>query len=635
MATQSQTVPQPNARPVAVTGTTAAAVAVTLVFVLVVLAFQPIGAPWWIYGSTDATYTASGVDLMAGEHTQYLDQPGMPLQDLMAITTETRYVAHKLTSEHETPHTYAAERLLHLDDSRIFFRGYAILFFVSGALLAFVALRGLLGGAWWGAAGGLLFIAAPGLPGMSIQFAPDVLLAGLVLATGWLIIRAAEERDAWLYTLAAFLVGLTATVEVHAAGLLVPLALALLSRPPRAGRGFAQAKDWMRRYRIPLLAFFTLWILFCVTFDRTRVPLRTSHHNATVMTAIGLVAVAYAVLVAIGGRVPAMQKGPLRPIGFLLAAAFAAGVLLPGTLVVNDLPNMIVDMGRALGHGGVDRAAPGTSANWSELVHAPVLLALFLLVLASVAAGIGLVARERQPVLWFSGAATMFLMATAHPGPAVNFAPAFVLSIAPVLWLARRLPRAAAPLAGGAVVAACLVPTLADIAKPADAAPAQEREAAAMTSRADQLLTRPGTVALTEDFAPLPDVRWQDFVQQIVPWTPTYPYRFLPDSPAGVNTSAHLHLAPAFYIGKLAAGIQTRQSVPIQFGAYEMKPLAAGGLAQLGLGATQLLSGPAIDRPLEHPDARLDPKTGYYLDPSGHYWDLWGNPIANPPRSSG
>jgi hypothetical protein len=643
LARPSETASSPASRLAgAVSGTTAAAAAATAVVVLLVVAFQPVGSPWWINASSDASYTAAGIDLMAGEHTQFLSQPGMPLQDLMAITTEARYVAHKMTSEHETPHTYAAQRLLHLDDSRIFFRGYAILFFLAGALAAFLVLTTLLGSAWWGAAGALLFVSAPGLPAMSIQLAPDVLLAGLVLTVGWLIARAAERRDPLLYSLAALLLGVTTTVKVHAAGLLVPLAVALIWRPPEpqhARELAAAAARRLQRYRTALLAFSAVWVIFCVTFDRTRHPFTTTHAQSAVMTGITLFLVCYAVLVAMIAWAPKMRsfaRGPLRPVGLLLTAAFAAGVLIPGTLVINDLPQMLLEMGRALGHGGIDRTAPGTSASWSELGHSPVIQAVVLVGLAGVAAGVGLVVRAVQPVLWFSGAVATFAMASTHPGPAVNFAPSFVLSIPAVLWLARRLPRVAVPVAAAALVAASLVPTLRDLANSADAARLEERQAAAMTSIANRVLTRPGTVALTEDFTALPDIRWHDDVQQIVPWYPNYPYRFLPNSPAGVNTSAHLHLAPAFYIGKLAAGIQQQQTVPIQFGPYVMKPLPADAAPKFGVGTVQLLSGPGIDRPLEHPDARYDPETGDYRDPSGHYWDLWGNPIESPPvRSKG
>lgn len=606
--------------------TSTVAGAVALGFAVLVVAFQPIGSPWWVSAPADAGYTASGIALAAGEHT--LSPNGMPLQDLMAVTTETRYVAHKLTSEHETPHTYAADRLLHLDDSRLFSRGYAVLFFLAGVLLAFVAVGRLLG-RWWGAASALLFAAAPGLPAASIQLQPDVPLAGLVLGTGYLVVRAAERRDARLYTLAAFTLGLAVTVKAQAAGMLLPFAIALAARPPATGTLLDESRRRLQRYRMPLLAFVGIWVLFCATFDRSRVPLRTTHEQASVLWGVGLAALAYAVLVVLAHGTGARRfaRGPLRPVGLLVAAALAAGVLLPGTLVLNDLPAMLVGIGRSLRHGGV---AGGGSTSWGMLAHTPALSAAVALGLAAVAAGVGLVVRDVQPLLWLSGAATTFALATTHLGSAGNLASAFVLSIPAVLWLARRLPRRPAAVAAATFLAFVLVPTLRDIAKPADAARLQERHAAAFASLGRNLVTRPNQVALTEDLTAVPDVRWHDFVQQAIAWAPAYPFRFLPDSPAGVNTASHLHLAPAYYIGALPTQLAHEQTVPIQFGPYLMRPLPGDAVPSLGIGVAELVAGPGIDRPLEHPDARYDPATGDYRDPAGNHWDLWGNP-----RSSG
>ena len=74
---------------------TRAFVAFGIVFVamLIVVGSQPIRSPWWTYADADASYTATGIDLFAGEHSFFLDHPGMPIQDLMAMTrrlTRTR-----------------------------------------------------------------------------------------------------------------------------------------------------------------------------------------------------------------------------------------------------------------------------------------------------------------------------------------------------------------------------------------------------------------------------------------------------------------------------------------------------------------------------------------------------------------
>jgi Dolichyl-phosphate-mannose-protein mannosyltransferase len=615
----------------------AAAVLVAAAAVVVVVAFQPIGSPWWIDASPDASYTASGIGLMAGQHTSYLGQPGMPLQDLMAITMETRYVAHKLTNEHETQVMYASQRLLHLGDSRIFFRGFAVLFFLFAAALAFVVPWRLSGSPWWGTAGALLLVCAPGLAAASIRFAPDTLLAGLLLAVGWLIVRGAEARSAWLYALAALLLGLSATVKVQALGLVVPLGLALILRPPRRSVA-GDAGRWLRRHRRPLVAFLAVWVVFCATFDADRLPFGMSREQTVALGVVAGGPLVYAAFVSVLASIPPLRRavrGPLGPVGPLLTAAFAAGALFPGTLAMNDLPAMLVSMGRALRRGGVDALAPGVSGSWSELVHAPDLLAMILLAVAGVAAVVGLAAREAQPLIWFSGSAATFVMATSHLGPATNFAPAFVLSIPPVLWLARRLPRPLPPVVTLAVVALTLVPTVRDLSTARDAARRQERRWTAMSAVADKLITKPGTIALTDADAPGPDVQWQNDVQQLASWMPfDYPYRFLPDSQAALDTAGRDHLLPTYDIGSLPIGLQKTTSTPLQFGTYELKPVPSETFLGSEVGTARLLSGPGVTTPYNHPDARYDPATGDYVDASGHYWDVYGDAVPNPPKRS-
>jgi hypothetical protein len=616
----------------------ALAFAAALAAVAAVIAAQPLGAPWWLYADADATYTATGIDLMAAEHTFYLDHPGMPLQDLMAMTVEVRYVLHKLTHEHATPHAYAAQRLLNLDDSRIFFRGYAILFYAGGALFAFFALWRLLGSPWWGTAGTLLFLCAPGLQEMSIQFRPDGLLAGLVLAVGYLIVRAAERRDAWSYTLAALLLGLTMTVKIHAAALLLPFGIALLVRPPtRDGAALRDAAlTSIRRHRVTLAAFAAVWLTFCVTFDRNRFPFSASHDQKVAVAEIVVAFVGYALLLALVRWLPGVRRlarGPLRPLGLVLTGAFLAGVLLPGTLVINDLPEMLVKMIDSLTGGGVNSGVSRFSIDWSTLVHTPLVQGVVLLVLAAAASAYGLLRRELEPLLWFSGAAVAFAMAAARLGAAHYFAPAFVLCIPPALWLARRLPGTVAAGAAVVLVLAVAVPDARHLLDQRHAATYLERQSAAIESLSRRFVTAPGTVALSEDYAaPVTDVRWLDLVQNFVAWVPPYPYRILPDSAYGLRVAEQDHLVPTYYVGWLPYQLSGRATVPLGFGTYVIQPLHRLDDAGVGIGVGRLVSGPGVDRPIGHPDAPYDPWTGYYKDPAGRYWDLAGNAIVNPAK---
>jgi Dolichyl-phosphate-mannose-protein mannosyltransferase len=572
------------------------AIAVVLALTVVVAAWQPIGSPWWINANSDSTYTASGVDLMAGQQSVYLGDPGTPLVDLMAGTVELRYVAHKLTSEHETPLTYAGQRLLHLDDSRVFFRGYSLLFFLAGIGLAFGLLWRLLGTPWWGAAGGLLFLCAPGLQALAIQYRPDVLLAGLVLATGYLIARAAERRDAWLYTLAVLLLGLAMTVKAQAVGLVFPLVGALAVRPPVGSWPEAFVRDgrnWLRRYRWPLLVFFAVWTLLCVTFDRSRVPISVTHEQAAVVQRIGIATLVYVVAVALVAAVRPLRqfsRGPLRPYGLVPVGAFAAGILLPGTLALNDLPEMLVKIVHDLAHGGIEPGLAQSPVSANELVHAPLLSTLVIIVLAGVAAGIGISIGDLQPALWFSGAAAMFVIATIHLGPPETFAPAFVLSVPPVLWLARRgLPRVVPAVPALAIVVVMLVPTLQLLTKPRDSARLQERSWQTIEADGAKLLTVPGTVALMPDLtSPVPDIRWHDFVQQIVDWKPAYPYHYLPATALGAQTAQSAGLKAAYFIGGRPLQMAAKETVPLGFGTFVFQPLPQFARPSLGIGVARL-----------------------------------------------
>lgn len=618
---------------------TLAACAVAVALVGIVVGWQPISAPWWLYADADATYTASGIELMAGEHTFYLDHPGIPIQDAMALTTEVRYLAHKLTHEHETPHAYAGQRLLHLDDSRLWFRGWAILFSVVGALFAFVALWRLLGNPWWGTAGTLLFLAAPGLQEMSIQFRPDGLLAGSVLAVGYLIVRAAERRNAWLYTLAMLLLGLALTVKIHAACLFLPFAIALAWRPPPADWAPAFRVDavaWLRRYRILLVSFALLWIVFCATFDPSRIHYSpTSQERSTcyeLAAGFGCF-LAIVVIVNLVPRLGPLARGPLRPYGAALAVALAAGVLLPGTLFVNDLPQILVKMVGGLTGGGVNQGVAPFAIPWSELRHEPFLQTELLLALAAVAAAAGVRRRDLQPLLWFSGAAVAFVMALARLGDVHYFAPAFVLSIPAVLWLARRLPDRLAAGGAVAVVAVALLPVFQNLTGPANAATLAEAQSAEIERLGAELVTQPGTVALSDDYvSPTADVRWFSLVHEFVAWAPPYPYRFLSDYSTAESVAVSQHLLPTYYIGFLPARLAPgRQRVSLPIGTYVLQPLPDTIDARLGIGAAKLLSGPGVDRPFGHTDARYDPETGYYEDSAG-YWNLFGEAIVNPAK---
>jgi hypothetical protein len=63
---------------------------------LAVVLVQPLSTPWWYHADADATYVANSYELGAGHYTWYLDHPGMPMQDLMAVAFNARYLAYGL-----------------------------------------------------------------------------------------------------------------------------------------------------------------------------------------------------------------------------------------------------------------------------------------------------------------------------------------------------------------------------------------------------------------------------------------------------------------------------------------------------------------------------------------------------------
>jgi uncharacterized membrane protein YcfT len=97
------------------------------------------------------------------------------------------------------------ERLVHLDDSRPYFRAFAAIFYILGKAIAFWVVCSMLRSTLWGVAAGLLWLA--------------------------------RGRDPLLYVFAAVALGFTITVKIHAVALVVPLAIAIAFRPPARPSG--------------------------------------------------------------------------------------------------------------------------------------------------------------------------------------------------------------------------------------------------------------------------------------------------------------------------------------------------------------------------------------------------------------
>src|SRR5581483_2121 len=90
-----------------------------------VVALQPVGGPWWEHADADATYTASSLNILRGSHTRYYDHPGLPLQQLLAVTFGVDYLVRKVGGHETSLDAYVDGRLTNLQGTRAYFRGWA------------------------------------------------------------------------------------------------------------------------------------------------------------------------------------------------------------------------------------------------------------------------------------------------------------------------------------------------------------------------------------------------------------------------------------------------------------------------------------------------------------------------------
>ena len=210
-----------------------AAAAVVAVAVLILVA-QPIRSPWWTYADADASYTASALNLVLGEDVTFVDHPGLPLTEALAITFGVETLLEEGSLSKSARLAFVDRSLLDLDGTRWAFRGFSALVYLLGALLSFLFAARLFGHWTWGLAAGLLWAAAPGLTAMSIQLRPDVPLAVLTLVFGFTVARAVERRSPEWYAAAAATVGFATMVKLHALALLPALVVAALWKPADA-----------------------------------------------------------------------------------------------------------------------------------------------------------------------------------------------------------------------------------------------------------------------------------------------------------------------------------------------------------------------------------------------------------------
>jgi hypothetical protein len=570
------------------------ALGTVITLAVVVVEAQPVRSPWWTYADADASYTASGLNMMLGRPVPFVDHPGLPVTEAVAVVSGI----DALRSEHSLAWTarerYVDRALLDLDGSRWLFRGIAIAFYLLGAALAFVVAARLFGHWSWGLANGLLWVAAPGLAAMSIQLRPDVLLAVLCLVFAFAVARAVESRSVGWFAAAAATIGFATMVKLHALALLPALVVAALWRPapddalPEAA---LRARRSLREHRVAWGVFGGLWLLVAVLLNWERFPFRpTGSELRVTLLVLGLTAAAVGVSEGVRRLdAPTWARRVASRFHALLVVAFAAGLLAPVTLDVQDGTNALVRIVKNMSGQGVQEGIEPFSTPLSALDDIVGTSVVIVFLIALVAGIIGALRRDPVPVVWAVAGLAAGAFAYARPPNVHYFAPAFVFAALAMLWLLQREPRARTPLLAWVLILYVALPAWDGRANTGNE---QERFAAQVAPAKEYVdaRLRPGEVALVPSYWPFADARFFELVQIYVDHVPDYPYRYLPAT-AGVRSFEHGRATrPRFYVGPLAQDLTGTKQVELgDLGTYTIAP--AEGLV------AEIVGGPGVTEP--------------------------------------
>jgi Dolichyl-phosphate-mannose-protein mannosyltransferase len=567
------------------------ALAAVLTFAALAVDAQPLRSPWWTYADADATYTAAGLNLMLGREVTFVDHPGLPITEAVAVASGIDALMEEGSLSRDARMRYVDRTLLDLDGARGLFRGFAVAFYLLGALLAFVLAARLFGHWSWGLANGLFWLAAPGLIPMSIQLRPDVLLAALCLVFAFAIARAVDRRSVGWYAAAALLVGFTTMVKLHALALLLPLLVAALWRPPTENELPAardRARGYVQAHRVAVGAIAGLWLALAVTLNWDRFPFdpTASQLGATlVLLGLGVAAVGAAELAARSG-VPALVRRVASRFHALLVVSFIGGLLIPVAFDVQDGMRTFVYIARNTSGRGVQEGIEPFSTPLSalgDIVSTPI---VFVFAFALLAGIVGTLRREPVPIVWAVAALATGAFAYARPPNVHYFAPAFVFSALALLWLLQREPRTRMPLLAWLIVLYVVWPAWDNRHS---AAAEQEQFAASVTSAKRYVDARlaPGEFALVPSYWPFADARYFELVQIYVDHSPAYPYRYLPATAAVRTFEQPRQMRPRYYIGPLAPNLTAATQIELgDLGRYTLIP--RGGLV------AEIVGGPGV-----------------------------------------
>jgi hypothetical protein len=530
------------------------------------IALHGVSAAWWTHADPDGAYAGSGLNILRGNRTTYLDHPGLPTQVGLAVAFGGDFLVQKARGRVDSRAEYVDARLLDLDAARPIYRTWAILQYVGGALLVFATIGRFFRHWTWGFAAAVLFLAAPGLAEISTLLRPDAAVAALCLAVGVVTAAAFESRSALRYVAAAALLGFAITYKLPALGLVVPLALAAALRPPRPGWWpdlWRAAKETTRRHRRWLVPAAAVWLALSVVFNRERLPIVTTDDQRDVLTSGATLLVGYLgfAFAAQRLRIPWANR-VFVPFYGLVLLAFVAGLAVPATFVLDAGAQVPVSILDTLTGGGVNQGIEPFSEfrldHFQDFEQRGVFIVGGLALLAAV---VGALRRRWWPLLLCLGAAVLATMAAARIGWDYYFAPAFAVAIPPALRALRRRHDRVVPLHAWIVVLVVFVPLLSRL-------PEQPRYQEAVNADAQRLadqLLEPGEAILTPPAwqLGLEDTWYAYLVEGFVEYVPEYPYRFV--WTGRIEHTRARGGTPRYFVSSLAeiGGIEGTQSVEL------------------------------------------------------------------------
>jgi Dolichyl-phosphate-mannose-protein mannosyltransferase len=553
---------------------------------------QPARASWWTFADPDGAYVGSSLNILLGNHTNYLDHPGLPTQDALALAFGTEYIARRVTGDEQGRQAFAESKMLDLDDARWLYRGWAVALFLGASLLVFVVVARLLGHWTWGVGASVVFVAAPGLGAVSFLLRPDAAMSALCLASGYFLVTGFMERSTIRYAASSALLGLAMTMKLSAVGMAVPLVVAAAWRPPEREpfrTTFTPIAAWARRNVLWLVPVAFAWLVVCWIFNRERLPIVQTDDQRDILVTGATIVVGYTAFAYLSERFRIPWADRIFRLAYAwVLVAFVAGLFLPASLVLDDGVQMLVAMKDSLTGGRVNEGIEPFENFTLDSLRAWPLNAMVVVVALGLAGGVlGVLRREYWPFLLALGSVVLALMAAARYSYDYYYAPAFTVAIPGALWLFRRSGRAAAPVYVLAATVAFYGYALTEVQtwQP----PQDEAVDASAQQLADELLG-PGEVILVGHYyTPIEDVRFGSLVDGFVDHVPEYPYRFL----SSLGIAGERQLTPKYVVGG-AELPEAGQTAAIQL---DGQPFTVEGLARTWGAANELRVARIVEAP--------------------------------------